>query len=368
VSGSREATDLDHDGGRAPSDGAWKAQTVLRTPRDRVSIRVPKRVLAVCVALTLAAAGVGAVTMTTGDYPVPLLDVLKAIVGEGPPGTDFIVMTLRMPRLVTGILVGAALGVSGAIMQRISGNSLGSPDVIGFTNGSAAGAVVVILLFDGGMYQVAAGAVAGGLGTLALVYGIAFRRTLSGIRLILIGIGLAAMFLALNNYLIARASLDDAVAAQVWLIGSLNGRRWEHVRPLALALLVLLPLVLHYGRKLAMLEMGDDTARALGVPVGRTRAVLILASVALSAVATAAAGPIAFVALAAPQVARRLTRSAGPGLMAAGLMGALLLTASDLATQRIFAATPLPVGLATSAVGGVYLAWLLTYEVRRARA
>ena len=342
--------------------------TVLRTPGDRVALRLHPRVLAVCAALALAAAGVGAVTMTTGDYPVPLLDVLKAIVGEGPPGTDFIVMTLRMPRLLTGILVGFALGVSGAVMQRLSGNPLGSPDVIGFTNGSAAGAVIVILLLDGDMYQVAAGAIVGGLGTLALVYGIAFRRTLSGMRLILIGIGLAAMFLAATNYLIARASLDDAIAAQVWLIGSLNGRRWDHVRPLALAMAVLLPLVLHYGRKLAMLEMGDDTARALGVPVGRTRGVLILAAVALSAVATAAAGPIAFVALAAPQVARRLTRSAGPGLMAAGLMGALLLTASDLATQRIFSNTQLPVGLTTSAVGGLYLAWLLTHEWRRPRA
>lgn len=331
-------------------------------------MRIPARVVAVCVALALAAAGVGAVTMTTGDYPVPLLDVLEAVAGRGSPGTDFVVLTLRMPRLLTGVLVGFGLGVSGAIMQRLSGNSLGSPDVIGFTNGSAAGAVVVILLFDGGMYQVAAGAVAGGLGTLALVYGVAFRRTLSGMRLILIGIGLSAMFVALTNYLIARASLDDAVAAQVWLIGSLNGRRWDHVRPLALALAVLLPLVLHYGRKLAMLEMGDDTARALGVPVARTRGILVLAAVALSAVATAAAGPIAFVALAAPQVARRLTRSAGAGLTAAGLTGALLLTAGDLATQRIFAPTPLPVGLATSAIGGVYLAWLLVHEWRRARA
>ncbi|BCB77223.1 hypothetical protein Pflav_036330 [Phytohabitans flavus] len=242
--------------------------TTLRTPGDGLSIRVPKRVLAVCLGLALAAAGVGAVTMTTGDYPVPLLDVLKAIAGQGPPGSDFIVMTLRMPRLLTGILVGFALGVSGAVMQRLSGNSLGSPDVIGFTNGSATGAVIVILLLDGDMYQVAAGAIVGGLGTLALVYGVAFRRTLSGMRLILIGIGLAAMFLALNNYLIARASLDDAIAAQVWLIGSLNGRRWDHVRPLALALLVLLPLVLHYGRKLAMLEMGTTPRGRWAYPWG----------------------------------------------------------------------------------------------------
>ncbi|GAA4708541.1 FecCD family ABC transporter permease [Phytohabitans rumicis] len=342
--------------------------TVVRTPGDRLSMRVHGRVLAVCVALAVAAAGVGAVTMTTGDYPVPLLDVLKAIAGHGPPGTDFIVLTLRLPRLLTGLLVGAALGVSGAVMQRLSGNPLGSPDIIGFTNGSAAGAVIVILLFDGGMYEVAAGAVVGGLGTLLLVYGVAFRRSLSGIRLILIGIGLSAMFLALNNYLIARASLDDAMSAQVWLIGSLNGRRWDHVRPVALAMAVLLPIAFLLARRLSMMEMGDDAARALGVPVGRTRAILIVVSVALSAVATAAAGPIGFVALAAPQLARRLTRSAGPGLWPAALMGALLLTGSDLATQRLFAPTPLPVGLATAAVGGVYLAWLLMHEWRHTRA
>jgi iron complex transport system permease protein len=333
--------------------------TVIRTPADRVSLRVPRRAVVVCAVLAAATVAVGAVTMTTGDYPVPLLDVVRTLIGQGPPGTEFIVTTLRLPRLVAGLLIGAALGASGAIMQRLSGNPLGSPDIIGFTNGSAAGAVIVILLLDGGMYQIAGGAVVGGMGTLALVYALVLRRGLTGIRLILIGLGLSAMFLALNNYLIARASLDDAMSAQVWLIGSLNGRRWDHVRPVALVVAVLLPIAFYFSRRLALLEMGDDTARALGVPVGRTRLVLIVTSVALSAAATATAGPISFVALAAPQLARRLTKTPGPGLAAATLMGALLLTASDLTTQRLFAPTPLPVGIATAATGGAYLAYLL---------
>ncbi|MEJ3748224.1 iron chelate uptake ABC transporter family permease subunit [Actinomycetes bacterium KLBMP 9797] len=341
--------------------------TVLRLGGDRLSVRVPGRPVTVCAVLAAATLAVGAVTMSTGDYPVPLPDVLRTLVGQGPPGTDFIVLTLRLPRLLAALLIGAALGVSGGILQRLSGNPLGSPDVIGFTNGAASGAILVILLWGNGMYQVAAGAVIGGLATLTLVYTLAFRGGVAGIRLILIGIGMSAMFLALNNYLIATASLDAAMSAQTWLIGTLNGRRWEHVRPVLLAVGVLLPLAFYYGRRLAMLEMGDDTAKALGVPVERTKLVLVVVSVALVAVATAVAGPISFVALAAPQLARRLTRSAGPGLMPAALMGALLLSASDLATQRLFAPTPLPVGLATAAIGGAYLAWLLIARASSSR-
>jgi iron complex transport system permease protein len=210
--------------------------------------------------------------------------------------------------------------------------------------------------------------VLGGVGTSVVVYTLALRRGGTGLRMVLIGVGVSAMLVSANSYLITRATLQTALAGQVWLTGSLNGRGWEQVRPAALALAVLLPMALGYGRRLALLEMGDDAAAALGIPVQRSRLVLVGLSVGLAAVATAAAGPIAFVALAAPHLARRLTGSAGPALLAAAAMGALLLTSSDLLTQRVFAPTPLPVGVTTGAVGGLYLAWLLAHEWRRGRA
>ncbi len=339
----------------------------VRSPGGRASVRLDARTVAVCGALLLVLAGVSIAAMTTGDYPLSVGEVVGALTGRGDAGTEFIVTTLRLPRLLTGLLVGGALGASGAILQRLTRNPLGSPDFIGFTYGSATGALLVIILVHGGMVEIAAGALLGGLAAAVAIYTLAFTGGVQGFRLVLIGIGLSSVLLSANHYLITRATLQDALAAQVWLTGSLNGRRWEHVWAMAAAVGLLLPLALYYGRRLALLEMGDDAARALGVPTERTRLVLILVSVALAATATAAAGPIAFVALAAPQIARGLTRSPGPGLVPAAVTGALLLVASDFGVQRAWGAAQLPVGIATGAIGGLYLAWLLAHEWREGR-
>jgi iron complex transport system permease protein len=188
-----------------------------------------------------------------------------------------------------------------------------------------------------------------------------------GYRLVLMGIGVSAMLLAVNQYLITHADLHDAIAAQAWQVGGLNGRGWEHVQPIAWALLVLLPVAAYYSRRLGVLEMGDDAARALGVPVESTRFVLVMVSVILAAIGTAAAGPIAFVALAAPQIARRLAATASAGMLSSGLTGAFLLMASDLGVQRVFSDIQLPVGIATGVLGGLYLGWLLAHEWRKRR-
>jgi len=186
-----------------------------------------------------------------------------------------------------------------------------------------------------------------------------------GVRLVLVGVGVAAMLDAFNVFLITRARLEDAIAAQVWLIGSLNGADWQDAGPLLIAVGVLLPITVVFGRRLNMLGMGDEVAGSLGVPVERTRTVLLGIGVLFVALATAAAGPIAFVALAAPQVAMRLTRSTDLGLVAPAAMGALIVMSSDWIAQRIRTDTPLPVGILTAAVGGIYLVWLLAHEWRR---
>jgi len=340
---------------------------VLRSPGGRLSGRVRPRTLAVGVVLAVALLATSAVTLSTGDYPVPLRDLIGSLLGHGDPASDFIVITLRLPRLLAGLLVGAALGVSGALLQSLSGNPLGSPDIVGFTSGAATGALVVIIVTGGDLRAISVGAVTGGVAAAVLVYLLALRGGSPGLRLILVGIGVSAMLVAANYYLITRARLETALAAQVWLTGSLNGRGWEQVRPALVAVGVLLPAALAYGRRLALLELGDDAAAALGVPVRRTRLLLVGVSVALAAVATAAAGPIVFVALAAPHLARRLARSAAPTILPAALLGALLLVGGDLLTQRAFGTRQLPVGITTGALGGLYLAWLLVHEWRRGR-
>jgi iron complex transport system permease protein len=329
-----------------------------------VTYRVDPRSAIVCAALVAATAVVAVLGIGTGDFPLPVGDVVATLVGRGDPASEFIVGTLRLPRVLTALLVGGAFGIAGAIFQSISRNPLGSPDVIGFTVGSVTGATIVILLIDGTTFQIALGAVAGGLATAVVVYLLALRGGVHGYRLVLVGIGVSAVLQAVNAYLIARATREDAFEAAHWMIGSVNARGWEHVWPVAAALAVLVPAALLMARPLALLEMGDDAARALGVPAERTRLALVLVAVGLTAVATASTGPIAFVALAAPQIARRLTRSATPSLVSAALMGALLLAASDLAAQRLLS-VDLPVGVMTGALGGVYLCWLLAAGWRR---
>ncbi len=269
--------------------------------------------------------------------------------------------------MLVGLLVGASLGLGGALFQSISRNPLGSPDVLGLSQGSTAGALVMIVLFSGSAAAVTVGALVGGLVTGLAIYLLAWKQGVHGYRLVLVGIGVSAVVTAVNGYLITKADLVDAARAVVWMTGSLNGRDWDQVWPLLWLCAVLVPVVLVNARGLRMTEMGDDVSYALGVRVERVRLVLMLAAVLLTAAATAAAGPVGFVALTAPQLARRLTRSPGPNLVPSMCMGATLLIVADWASQRLFGADQLPVGVVTGVLGGVYLLWLLVTERKAGR-
>ncbi|MFE4861073.1 FecCD family ABC transporter permease [Streptomyces sp. NPDC056670] len=323
--------------------------------------------MAVVGGLVVVALAAAVVLIGTGDFTIPPADVISGLLGSGTPAQDFIINELRLPRVLVALLVGASLGISGALFQSISRNPLGSPDVIGFGQGSSVGALTVIVFFHGGTVAVSFGALAGGLATGLAVYLLAWKKGVHGYRLVLVGIGAAAMLTAGIHYLLTKSTLVDATRAMVWLTGSLDGRDWAQVWPLLVLFVVLLPVVLAYGRPLRMLEMGDDAAYALGVPVQRTRTVLMLCAVLLNASATAAAGPISFVALTAPQLARRLTRATGPNILASACMGAALLVVADWGAQRLFGESTLPVGVLTGMVGGVYLLWLLVTERRAGR-
>ncbi|MBW4716874.1 FecCD family ABC transporter permease [Saccharothrix obliqua] len=339
----------------------------VRLLDGRVSFRLHARSVWVCGAILVVTLGALVTALVVGDYHVPLGDAVRAVFGESTRMAELFVARRRLPRALTAVLVGIALGVAGAVFQSLTRNPLGSPDIVGFGQGASTGAVVVLLLFGGGATQTALGAFAGGLVSAAAVYLLALKGGAHGYRLVLVGIGVSAMLIAFNNYLVTRAELTDARAATVWIVGSLYERRWPEAVLMAVALLVLVPVVLALSRALSVLDIGDEGATALGVRVEPTRLVLIVAAVGLTAVATACAGPVAFVALVAPQVARRLTGSPGPGLVPAGLLGGALLLISDLVAQRLTSPGELPVGVVTGAVGGVYLAWLLYREWRSGR-
>ncbi|MFJ6194680.1 FecCD family ABC transporter permease [Micromonospora sp. NPDC092111] len=330
------------------------------------SLRWRGRSLAVGGLVTAVGLALGVLAIGGGDYPMSPADVLRTLTGGGSPAEDFIVGELRLPRLVTALGVGAALALSGAVLQSLLRNPLGSPDVLGITQGAATGALVVVVV-GGGSLLLSGAALAGGLATGLLLWAVAGRHGLHGYRLVLVGIGTTAILTGVNGWLLTRAPLMDAARAVLWLTGSLDGRGWAQAVPLLAVLAVLAPVVLGCGRALAMVELGDDTATALGVPVSRVRQVLLGATVLLAAVGAAAAGPVSFVALVAPHLARRLTRAPGPNLAAATVVGAVLLLAADLVAQRAVTGHQLPVGVVTGLIGGAYLVWLLTARRRAGR-
>ncbi|SCL49526.1 FecCD family ABC transporter permease [Micromonospora chersina] len=334
---------------------------VLRLPGG-LSLRLRPRALAVGLAGTLLALALAVLAVGAGDYPIAPADVLRVLAGGGNPAERFIVTELRLPRLVTALAVGAALGLAGAVFQSLTRNPLGSPDVLGVTSGAATGALVVVVL-GGGSAALAGAAAAGGLATGLLLYALAGRHGVGGHRLVLIGIGVTAILTGVNGWLLTRAPLMDAARAALWLTGSLDGRGWANALPVLGALAVLLPAVLlARAPALRLLEMGDDSAAGLGVPVRRVRVAALGAAVLLVSVAAAAAGPVSFLALTAPHLARRLTRAPGPNLLPSAVVGAALLLAADQVAQHAVAGRQLPVGVVTGVLGGGYLAWLLAGE------
>lgn len=347
------------------STGALFARrTWVLRPGD-LSVRVPVRSVVVCLALLLGLAVVAVYALVNGEFAVPVSDAVRYLLGADGGLARTVVVEWRLPRVAAAIGFGAALALSGAIFQTITANPLGSPDVIGFNTGAYTGALCVLLVAGAGFALVSVGAFAGGLLTALVVYLLSRRRGVLGLRLILVGIGINAMLTAFNQWLILQADVTTAISAAVWGAGSLNGIRWDQAGPALLALMPLLAAALVLGRRLRMLDLGEDAATAVGLAVHRDRLLLLLVGVSLTAVATAVAGPIAFVALAAPQLAARLARSPGIALLPAACLGALLLTVSDVVAGHAFAPIQVPVGVVTVCVGGAYLVWLLIKEARR---
>ncbi|MDT0269725.1 iron chelate uptake ABC transporter family permease subunit [Streptomyces sp. DSM 44915] len=311
--------------------------------------------------LVLCAAAVA--TLTMGRLGIPLGELPSALTGGAEGKELFVLDRLRGPRLVVAIAAGAAFGVSGALFQSVTRNPLGSPDVIGLGAGAGAGAAVVALKMPGSV-PVSVGALVGAATAIALVYfatGSGFRDP--G-RLIIAGIGVAAIAVAITQYVVYAVERERATALTAYVNGSLAAKSWDDAREIGLALLVLLPLALLLGRRLETGEMGDEIAGALGAEPKRTRTQAVLLSVLLSAAAISVAGPIAFIALTAPQIARRLTGGTGAHLVLSALLGSTLLVLADLAAQQL-PMDDMPVGIYTMAIGGIYLGYLLTREWRK---
>ncbi|NYF99193.1 iron complex transport system permease protein [Janibacter cremeus] len=320
--------------------------------------RAPPRSLVLPSSLALGVLCLMALAITLGSSDLSLRSAVPAVFGLGDPGEIFIVRELRLPRVLVAVGVGATLGASGTLMQGLMRNPLASPDIIGVTGGASLATVLAISAAVGpALLPLAAGA---GALLATIVLQVLAHSNSSGARLVLVGIGLHAIASAGVTLTIARIPADRLGAAEVWLAGSLHGRTWTHVTTILLGAALTLPLAYGLLRHLKTLELGDELAVGAGVRVTRTRHLLLLSSALLAGVAVAVSGPIAFVALGAPHIARRLVGPTSPAtLTTAVLVGALLVLAADLIGKNLLAPTSLAAGVVTAALGAPYLLWLL---------
>ena len=325
----------------------------------------PSHVIVGLMLLVLSLA-VAVVSLRLGKFPVTTQEVIDALQGQGRKIVQVVVVKWKLPRIVLGLVAGLALGVAGALFQTITRNPLGSPDLIGSSTGAQTGILVSILLLPGSMLSASLASFIGGAAVGTVTYLVSLRGRFTGLRFILVGIAISSMLVSVNRWLLVRVDDDEGLGALKAITGTLGAARWPVVAPTCLAIGVTVTLILLASRHLQVLSLGEQVATILGSPTRRASAVLILLGTVLVAVVTMAAGPIGFVALVAPHLARLLTGSPQSPLLVSGLTGSLLMVGADLLSQLVLES--MPVSVVTNAVGGLYLMVALTVAARGRRS
>ncbi|MEE3849927.1 iron chelate uptake ABC transporter family permease subunit [Gordonia sp. LSe1-13] len=352
-----------------PTPAHWPRRIKMIRTRT-ISVRVDLAAVVIGTALVVVALAVGvwSLGVSTTDSPrLGIVDTLKVLAGmtSGAPAD---LVAAALPAVVIALVGGAALALSGAIFQTITRNPLGSPDIIGFTTGAYTGALIAMLVLNLDSAGSTVGALIGSLATAVAVYYLGMRGGTSGYRFVVVGIGINAMLVAFNGYLIATSNVQNAAAAASWGMGSLHDIRMSDTVPVIIGLVILVPALIVVAPRMRMFELGADSAQSKGVDVARTQMMLLVLGVGFAAVITAIAGPIAFVALVAPQLAARISPSPGIPLVTSAAVGAVLLVSCDAIARTILAPeVQLPVGVVTTSIGGVYLLGLLIAQSRKAR-
>lgn len=323
-----------------------------------ISFRVDMRTLAIVVVATIASIILALWALSLGTVSLPFSEVISTLLGRGDGGSEFIVMELRLPRVLSALLVGGALAMAGTLLQRVIKNPLVSPDIIGINAGASAAAVYWIISGLSLAFMPVA-AFGGAVVSAAIVYILSRRGRLSTSRLILVGIGMNALLTALVRFFLIRGRINVVQRAYQWMAGSLYSSTWEEVFLLLIALAVLGPVGGALLHSLRALRVGESTAQVVGIAVEPTRLAAIAVSCGLSAVAVATSGPIVFVALVVPHIARMITGSTGAGTFIAGaVLGGILLLGADMVGQHLLPMT-IPAGVITAALGAPYFLFLL---------
>lgn len=301
-------------------------------------------------------------SLSSGSTFISPIDVLYHLLGLGNGEYDFTINTLRLPRVLLAFLVGAALGVAGLILQGVVRNPLAAPDIIGITSGASVGAILFVVYLMGSVsfqWLPFAALFTAGISTL-IIYLLAWNKGVSPMRLILIGIGMAAGMKAVVTMLIVLSDTVVTSKAYLWLTGSLYGANWQDVSLMTPWVVVFIPLALLFSRTLNVMELGDQAAMGLGVRVQLSRFLLLAISVALAGSAVAFAGGIEFVGLIAPHISRMLIGRSNRGLIVlTSLVGASMVMLADLIARTAFLPLDIPAGVFTAGIGAPYFIYLL---------
>jgi iron complex transport system permease protein len=324
-----------------------------------VRSRVQRRRSIVVGVVLLAVVIVAVVSLSMGDYPIAPAELWRTLWGGGTRVESYVVFQVRAPRLAMALLVGAALGAAGGLLQSLLRNPLASPDLLGISGGAGAAAVFALLIVGAGGPVLAAAAFAGGIVVAAFLLLAGRHRADGGYRLILAGVGVSFLSVAITNLIMVRAQVELAQSALIWLTGSLASTPWWNVATVLVVVVVASPAVVACARWLPLTQMGAPTAASLGVRTSTVRLLTILTAVLLTAVTCAFVGPIAFIALCAPAIARPLLGHGAVGIGTSAATGAALLAAADLVAQFALPGVSVPVGVVTGAIGAVFLLWLL---------
>jgi iron complex transport system permease protein len=335
------------------------------TPPDSAVLRagafswlLPRRSLLLALCLGPVLLGLVCLAVLASSTGMSAAESLRGLFGSGDAASTMVVREFRLPRIVVGLLVGAALGVAGCLTQTLAGNRLATPDLVGVNEGATAAVVASVAGSTTGMLGAWWLGPLGAAAAAALVVLCAGGAGAAGYRLLVAGIGVSTFVGAVSDLVLSRQNQATAGGVFLWTVGSLNGRDWSVGTPLLWVLAVLVPLALAAGNRLQLLRLDDELAASLGVDLRRTRGAALALAVALSGCAVGVGGPIAFVALAAPVVASRLAGPTRVPVLGSALVGAVLIAAAD-ALGRVIAPVEIPVGVVTSVLGGPFLLWVL---------
>ncbi len=330
--------------------------------RQRWSILIAHRSLAAKLGLLAALLPVTCLALCAGASWLTPAQVVAALAEAGPAGSQLLVKELRLPRVIAGLLAGAALGAAGCLVQALSRNRLATPDMLGVSDGATLGIFVGLIAGSTGLMGPWWSGPLGALAALVVLALAAGRMDSRGHAVLVVGIGVASLLRAITELALSRQELMHASALYAWSVGSLAGRGYTAALPLAAGLVLLLPPALLLSRPLALLRLGADTAASLGVAVRPTQWASLLLAVLMAGLAVGVCGPIAFVALAAPFVASRVEGGQRIALVSAALAGSLLVATADTLGRMVLKGAELPAGVICNLLGGPFLLWILLTE------